>query len=469
MTIRDTKSMLFDQYSGGARPNDASPFIRSLLESLPQPIFLRCVVLEYLIDPGNYTDDRRQEIRKRFDAKLELLEVAPNNSLIVAPVRGGGEVVSRPLLLFPFFGSHHVSPVKVGEHVWAMFESQETRELGYWMTRIAENRHVEDPNHTHADRRWKGAGLAGIRERAGASQPDDPTPDFPNGMGIPETFSLYQSDAQNAYDKLQNDSDSAKLGVNEPVPRFRKRPGDHVFAGSNNQLIVFGTDRTSAAAETDQSGKVTDYPPADQSLGSGMIDIVVGRGQTDTTAEREIKNSRGKMETDKRPEDSKLSDNPSEGDPDYQNDLTRLFLSMLTDADQKLGIFDLLPNVNAESAETAPAAVIKSDQLRFIARQDIKIVVAPPGADVTDPYKLDNFASFVIKKDGNIVFVPSRNGFIKLGGDNADRGIICTDYPVDQVDGQVIAEPLTTTMGGQIGTTQQGIGQFCPKILVVGD
>ena len=64
------------------------------------------------------------------------------------------------------------------------------------------------------------------------------------------------------------DSMGAKLVTYESVPRFRKRPGDIALEGSNNTLIVLGTDRKDDL-------KKTDFKES-----AGTIDIVAGRGQS---------------------------------------------------------------------------------------------------------------------------------------------------------------------------------------------
>lgn len=458
-----------DRLIGSGRPNDMSPFIKAMFESASVPVMLRCIVAEVLFDPASLTDEKKQALRKRFSARLELLDVAPHNSVIAVPARGNGEVLNKPIILYPFFGSHFVPPLKVGEHTWAVFETQETRELGYWMSRIAENRLVEDPNFTHSDRRFLAVGRASLKEKAGADPIGDTSPGFPNGMGIPETFTLPQDTGKNAYDELDETADASKLHVTEPVPRYRKRPGDFVIAGSNNTLISLGIDRAAAPADLGLDGSVEGLPEGDQVENAGTVEIVVGRGQSEVTAPPTVKNTRGLLETDKNPFASSTTENTQEGDLDYATDLSRISVSMSTAADALLGVFDKLPNVKTASAVTAPAIVMKSDQLRFVARQDVKIIVAPPDADVDDVTKLDKFASFVITTTGDIVFAPARDGAVKLGGSDADRAILCTDQPVTLVDGQVVSPPLATTMGGLIGTGVNGLGTFSTKVLVKGD
>jgi hypothetical protein len=79
------------------------------------------------------------------------------------------------------------------------------------------------------------------------------------------------------------------------------------------------------------------------------------------------------------------------------------------------------------------------------------------------------WSSITMTSDGNIIIKPSSMGVIKLGGDNADKALVCTDLPALEQNGIVSAGPLVTTMGGQFaGTKISGQGTYASKILVVG-
>ena len=87
------------------------------------------------------------------------------------------------------------------------------------------------------------------------------------------------------------------------------------------------------------------------------------------------------------------------------------------------------------------------------------------------------WAAIVLRSNGDIIFRPSKNGFIKLGGDDADKGLVCSDTPVTTVSGSIKGNPLVTTMGGLFaGSTpiqgdnktalSKGQAKFANKILV---
>jgi hypothetical protein len=103
---------------------------------------------------------------------------------------------------------------------------------------------------------------------------------------------------------------------------------------------------------------------------------------------------------------------------------------------------------------TGASAVVKSDQVRLIARNDIKITVGDTGAGI------------VIKSNGEIVIVPAASSVIKLGGDDADKAILC-QTATQVIPGNVTAAPVISTAGGIIGaSTIAGTGLFASKILV---
>lgn len=122
--------------------------------------------------------------------------------------------------------------------------------------------------------------------------------------------------------------------VKEDVPRFTRRIGDHVLQGSNNTIVILGTDRAKKgpAGLDDGLGHVSQ---AQDGKGAGSVHVIAGRQAED---------------------------------PDLDKDLSYMYLSMKTKADSNLGL---------ESVESAqndlPAAILKSDAVRVVFRKDIKI------------------------------------------------------------------------------------------------
>jgi hypothetical protein len=193
----------------------------------------------------------------------------------------------------------------------------------------------------------------------------------------------------------------------EAVPRFTKRPGDFVLQGSNNTLICLGQDRGWNSTNRPDG---SEYSNAYSQLSSdgtaaepiaeycGSIDIVSGRGRFYETSKadpdadqkdtqpRVILNSRGKLEVDKNPaayaEDTKRGpvlmnrfDRAFEGDPDFLVDCSRIYVSMRTSGDLNFNIAHSVINPEFEGEglvdiEDSPFVVMKSDEIRIIARKD---------------------------------------------------------------------------------------------------
>jgi hypothetical protein len=349
-------------------------------------------------------------------------------------------------------------PVKAGEHVWVFFEPGKAKDYGFWITRIHEPRNVEDVNHTHADRKNHVASEVGTIDKFEGRTTK--TPSFNNGALV-ETGTDVKSISSTAsmtgevdvYEKLIKESDAGKLSQMEEVPRYKKRPGDYVLQGSNNTLIVLGTDRTGVAAETiddPQKGKIANKKPdADQIEKSGTIDLVVGRGQNPRTAPGVVENSLGRSETLK----DVSQENENEGDPDFEFDLGRIYISMSSDADENFNV--QLKGISKD--EKGPYGIIKVDHVRIIARKTIKYILQPT-QDTPE-----NECAGIVVKDGNIIFVPSDSGLIKLGGDDATMAILCQPLAA-AAGGNVTAPPIVSTIGSTVGSAGPN-GAFAKKVV----
>ena len=124
---------------------------------------------------------------------------------------------------------------------------------------------------------------------------------------------------------------SPEFPVNENITGFRARVGDRVIQGSHNTLVVLGRDRPTNA----ESGETAD---------AGTIDIVAGRVA-------------------------------GSADVDPAADKSRIYLTMNSDVD---GNFNIQVG---EAAGPSAAIVLKSDQIRVVARNGMKLVVE--GGDIT--------------------------------------------------------------------------------------
>jgi hypothetical protein len=445
--------------------------------------FVKMVVLDVISDPT--TVDKTKLDHYEHDLGVSnpaYASVAPRNSIIARPVMGANSGASdKVMVLYPFFPPHISFPAKPGEHVWAIFESPDAKvhELGYWMCRVVGPSFVEDVNYTHMDRQFDKSFLPGLSSIFEGS--DDPMYEFRNGavdedkdskrFTIPETSSLPGD--EDAYKKLLTTSDASKIIKYEPVPRYRKRPADTVFEGSNNTLIVLGTDRTGGVSDYDPdpvNGKVP-KPNADDvaDVGAGAIDMVVGRGQTPDTAGKPEDNKVLGKELGKSKKD--LAD--KEGDVDFKNDRSRILIAQKTKPDKNFKI-DAVVKAHTkalvppaiEDGDGEGAVIIKTDKVRLIARHDVVILVSGATAkddngNVKDP-DIDPLkcASIILKANGDIIFTPSDTGLIRLGGPDAGLAPLCTSVgrapgmPGVPGTGLPPAAPIVSSMGGAIGSKE---------------
>lgn len=437
--------------------------IESRTSNAPEPhAFQQAVVREIFYDPTLLDKDRLSELQFSANlnpSQLAYLERLPRHAILADFVRDGTGGGSHTEIFFPFFPPHMILPIKAGERVWVFKENNKaTVEYGYWVCRVTEPRDIDDLNITHADRKLDTTTKKG----------EPPTfangalikgKDGPQNAGVTATI-LGKEDE---FEQIIQESDAGKLIDFETVPRYTARPGDHVLQGSNNTLISLGTDRISGAAETEtnpdaktRKGKrVKAKPKDDVKKGSGTIDMVVGRGQEKSKSKaKTVQNTLKNDEVEKREDDEK------EGDPDFENDLSRIYISMKTAADDNFKIKTTKLEAPLKKGAEDAAIVVKSNHLRFIARKEIRILVQPK-FDSPD----SDCAAIVIKESGDIILVPATKGIVKLGGDDADKAILCTNAGAVNGGGTVSAPPLVTTMGGIFGAGGAH-GMFASKVMI---
>jgi hypothetical protein len=359
--------------------------IRNSRTSASAPNLLRAVVVEIFNDPLTLTTDQKTILRGTV-ANPNLVSIMPRDTISARIITAGQDIGdSTPKLFYPFLPPHIRLPIKAGETVWITFEDpSNTTDRGFWLWRVTEGMTVDDVNFTHADRTLipsHNPDNITPTIRADISRGDrsnaDPKPTFPNGAGQPGLYSLSQQGSINPFEKINNESLANQDFTFEPIPRFTKRPGDTVLAGSNNTRIVLGEDRTAGAKRTS----------ADKRGQAGAVDFVVGAGRvlpanettnpgqsgSSTTTPRTIENARRKQETDKTPYLHNAVDNLKEGDPDFVNDVSRVYMAQKTDGDVNFNLSPSLPESFDSPIQPLPEKgyiVIKSDQLRLLARKE---------------------------------------------------------------------------------------------------
>jgi hypothetical protein len=438
---------------------------------IPTSLFIyRYVILDIIVDSHEMfilpSDD---DVKKSIDHLISKYEVknpgylkhAPRNSLIAKRINDMlSPDDSGSLILYPFFPSHLSLPCKPGEHIWVFFESQNDKSIGYWISKIPTYDFVDDVNHQHYPRVDDGTMFPSAREqkapeyklRFGADVKTE------NGVSALDT-SYVQTNDEGFYEKIIDSSDASKTHVYERVPRYKKRPGDLAVEGSNNTLIVLGTDRQSVGSDWENTTNRGRAPkkPIGLKKSSGSIDIVAGRGQTEKTSGKVVNTTRldgTKMHEELAKSDYEISRN--EGNPDWKNDNSRIYVAQKTLLDKNLSLD--YSNVGIEDdADGNPSVFLKSDKVRIIARKDLVLHV-----EVGD----NEYSSIIMKNNGDIIFKPSSKGVVKIGGEDADKAILCNvAITGNDNSGLVTSSPIIDTMGGSQGSGGSS-GTFATKVLI---
>jgi hypothetical protein len=377
---------------GSQKTNDIREDLKKIQTQGSPPILHKAVVIDVITDTASLDEEYLDKLSVTVN-NPELVDVMPINSIIARIVSNEeGLTVESNTIVFPFFQSHIMLPIAPGELVYVIYEDYigTGEKLGYWITRMHTQRTVEDTNYTHADRRFDARNNPGNYTTndlaTSKTRVNQDGPGFQNGGGTEDTYTLSENQnfpGENPYDIIFENARASELLTMEPVPRWNKRPQELVIQGSNNTLICLGEDRKgSLKGAVEGSDK-------DSKKDSGTIDIVAGRGrylkknettQPVKTQPRIVKNSRDTFEVDKSPHIKNLKDNPNEGDPDFENDAARIYVSMQTEADKNFGITDISftpntlqpiqPNSGIEGTKNKGYVVAKSDHVRVIARKN---------------------------------------------------------------------------------------------------
>jgi len=359
------------------------------------------IVVDFISNPNAENFTSKFELYKdttnaaEFIENNMLLDRVPRNSIIGRLVTGGKGKSTSNRIFFPFFPPYLSLPLKPGEQVWIIFESlNDTAGVGYWMARKHADLNVDDINYTHLDRmnplrtQQTDGALPGARDTFEGEGPTDYF-DFPAGGGLsPANNTLEDPDG---YEIIYAAAASLGQFVGEAVPRFTKRSPDLTLQGSNNTLICMGTDRI---AGEDLNTTLQ---------GAGTIDIVCGRGQEGSvSAPLVATNTRALNEVNKVPLQSQKGDpNLTEGDPDFVTDLSRVYISMLTDGDTNFGL-TYVHAADAIPVTGKPYIVAKSNEIRLVAREEGSIRLATQGGT---PCELSMLSTGKIAMDGTKIYL----------------------------------------------------------------
>lgn len=372
---------------------------------------IKGVVKKIILNP-DILDNEVNEISELSGKSEVFVKSLPRNSLIAEKTSEGD---NKDILCFPFFSSHFSLPAKIGETIWILDDtSSEGTENDkdvhyYWISRVHGNNISEDANHSHYDRR-----LLFDYKNEVTNKNDNSIvklPDFNNGADLPnESSSTIKED----FKSLLNSTNSS-LSLKEPIPRYTKFPGEFILQGSNNTLISLGTDRGFGLEDYEENDFNPDYL-IDPQEKSGAIDIVAGRSLINSedpdnneedpdintfenclkinkegTSYSIIKNTSGESENlkDSYAYTENRVSNISEGSPDFIHDYSRIYISMNSDCDSKLGLnLNFTPDIHKSYNEdktldtqneiltkdlvpNSAFVTIKSDEIRIISRDNI--------------------------------------------------------------------------------------------------
>lgn len=327
--------------------------------------FMPAVVIDYIKHPLQSDDeitDYLTYLKDTVGAVLpdgaSRLKNVPRGSLIGKLINNS---TTASTIFYPFF-SHISMPIKAGEVVWVI----NNHPIGWWFSRKTTDRIAEDPNFTHGPR--------AIHSYLAVNK-------IGNERSIQQTFNKDPAQIVD-YNKVFNSSKSNQESFQgEAVPRFFKPAVDLALEGSNNALVVLGSAATLG----------------NKAPNTGMIDIVVGRGQSNNTSTSStFNNGRNFTENDKT-----ANIKSTEGDIDPLNDLSSVYISMNDNLDDR---FDV--NIGSDQG-SGPSAGIRSNHVRISGRDDIKITVE------SDSKKIG-----IVIKDGGVVITNS-------------TGVTATDVIVD--------------------------------------
>lgn len=139
--------------------------------------------------------------------------------------------------LFP----HDLMPIKEGEHAYVLFEDNNNRTHGLWITRAPDPMKSENVNLVPAEQKFKDN-----REN--------------NVSDVEINKAAQGSDSAN----IKQPKQSEEFSKDKDVPPFTARVGDRAIQGSNNTLILLTRDRI-------------DEPGSGQKDKSGTIFLIAGR------------------------------------------------------------------------------------------------------------------------------------------------------------------------------------------------
>lgn len=210
-----------------------------------------------------------------------MLNKTPPNSIIVKLIDRGEALNSDSVhVALPFFSPHLAMPIKPGEYVWVLKESDSGNEKYYWVSRKHGIDQVDDVNYTFLERSdiIESKIEQKIKERSiGKQKKSMLSNPLAEDSEILKCHSYLpgQIDEINFTDAIYTNRAIVKNTIDfndrfsyDIVPKLSKNPGDLLLQGSNNAFVQLTTEKF----KNDNHTVVLKNEPA--------IDICIGRKES---------------------------------------------------------------------------------------------------------------------------------------------------------------------------------------------
>jgi len=369
-------------------------------------------VVDVIDDPKRVSEERKATILKFLHNK-EAFDYLPGKSIIFAKINNLGKMKgSKVFYALPFMSPHFSQPINAGEMVWIFNDNGSY----YWITRKASLLNIEDINYTSGLRKISDEDAVSTRTNIdialGIESTDETTtPDFPL---ITNTTDVDMMRLMTFFD-----SHSSKSFKGEPVPIIKSKGNEFLLQGGNNSSIRLSNNN---------------------SLSDGNIELTAGIITNTYSTLRE--NDRGYKETDRAViEDQSVN----EGDSDYIEDASRIYISTNADGDEKFGLNFTYSGQVSES----PFIIAKSSEIRLAARGGVR-AKSLAGAE------LDLMSNGEAALVGSRVFLGSPD--TEHTGDltNEHQHVIRGDDLVTAINNFADAMNAALALGGNLGAPLTG-------------
>lgn len=486
--------------------------------------YIKGEVVEYISNPANYVNRNvkdtssgnikpikkllystsNEEVENKIVDNGGLAPFMPANSIFV---KINAQDPSSTVLAFPFFPSHFVMPLKVGERVWLLVENKGQKlQNFYWMCRVAGDRQSEDLNFTNVDNANAIRALSDAAQQGVVSDENLIVPAL-----TPEKFKNPVIPKNQSVSSLQVSSVSFREEhTMEPVPRTHGKGPDFILQGSNNSTLHMTTEKFRPEEDiSEQTFLNTAGKPNEGSVHTplaGAIDLFVGKEKQrlrdlssapnpeDITTPGEFNVKLGsriagaqKFETfsaSKIDEYTLGKENEREGNDSPRNVSSRLYLGMNASPDSSFGF----QNNDFTDYGVGGSAILYGDHVRCFAENSLRLHVYPPADDglscpggssldmandgtiTLQSGEGDAAAKIILRPDGNIIIKPGASGVLYLGGDETELAGVAVSVNTlsSPIGGQTAPQipSITTTMGGTAFLGDPGTGLTSSKVLI---